>query len=93
MKIAKHFVGAPATDKTNDVSIDTSAEEGHSTTRTETAGGDVLGVNAESEVERSSTKAEHSGDASRGDRRWGGGRRKKTEIERSRRGGTVQTEV
>jgi hypothetical protein len=39
MKIAKHFVGAPATDnKANDVGIDTSAEEGHSTPSTETAG-------------------------------------------------------
>jgi hypothetical protein len=93
MKIAKHFIGAPATDKANDVGVDASAKEGHSTPRTETAGGDVLGVNAKGEVEGSSTEAEHSGNASGGDRSGGDGRRKKTEIERSRRGGAVQTEV
>jgi hypothetical protein len=93
MKIAKHFVRAPATNKTNDVGIDPSAEEGHSTARTEIAGGDVLGVNAKCEVEGSSAEAEHTGDVSGGDRSGGGGRRKKTEIERSRRGDTVQTEV
>jgi hypothetical protein len=93
MKIAKHFVGAPATDKANDVGIDTSAQEGHSTPGTKATGGDVPGVDAEGEVEGGSTEAEHSGDASGGDRSGGGGRRKKTKVERSRRGGAVQTEV
>jgi hypothetical protein len=65
----------------NDVGIDMSAEEGHSTARMETAGRDVLGVNAKGEVEGSSTEAEQSGDASGGDRSRGGGRRKKTEVE------------
>jgi hypothetical protein len=34
MKIVKHFVGAPATDKMNDVGINPSAKKGHSTAST-----------------------------------------------------------
>ena len=93
MKIAKHFVGAPATDKTNDVGIDTSAQEGHSTPSPETAGGDMLGIYTKGEVEGSSTEAEHGGDTVGGNRSGFGGGRKKTKIERSRRGGAVQAEV
>ena len=57
VKIAKHFVGAPATDKTNDVGIDPSAKKGHSTASTETAGGDTLGVDAKSKVEGGGAEA------------------------------------
>jgi hypothetical protein len=53
----------------------------------ETAGGDVDGVNAKCEVEGSSTEAEHSSDASGGDRSGFGRGRKKTEVEQSCTGG------
>jgi hypothetical protein len=87
VKIAKHFIGVPATDKANDVSINPSAQEGHSSPSMETTGGDVLGINTKGEVEGSSTEAEHSSDASGGDRSGFGRRRKKTEVEQSCTGG------
>jgi hypothetical protein len=90
MKIVakKHFIRAPATNKTNDVGINTSAEEGHSTPSTETAGGDMLGVNAKSEVEGGGAEAEHGRDAGGGNKSRAGGRMKKKEKKDSRREGS-----
>ena len=42
MEIAEQFVGAPATNKTNNVGVDASAEEGVGTGDTEAPGGDII---------------------------------------------------
>jgi hypothetical protein len=47
MEVAQHLVGAPATDKTDDVGIDLGAKQGHSASRTKGAGTDVRGEESE----------------------------------------------
>ena len=60
MKVAKHFIGAPTTNKANDVGVDTSTKKGHSAASTETAGGDAKGVDAKRKVEGGGTETKHS---------------------------------
>jgi hypothetical protein len=92
VKVAKHFVRAPATDKTNDVGVDVRTEESHGATRTETAGGNAKGVDAKREEESGGAEAKHGGNTggSNGGRFAG---RKKREIERGGRGSQVLSEM
>jgi hypothetical protein len=77
MKVTKHCIGAPATNKTNDVGINTITKESHSTTGMETAGRNGGGINTEGEKEGSGAMAKHGCNASGGDgRRVDGGRKK-----------------
>jgi hypothetical protein len=48
LEVAKHFIGAPSTNKTDDVSVKTGAKEGHGTAGTKAAGGDTERVNTKS---------------------------------------------
>jgi hypothetical protein len=92
MKVAKHFIGAPATNEANNVGINASAEEGHGTTSTKAASRDTAGVNTKGEVKGGGAVTEHRGDAGGGN---GGefARRKKTEIKRCSRGSQVLSKM
>jgi hypothetical protein len=92
VEILKHFVGAPSADKTDDVGIDTGAEEEHGTTGSKTAGGDAKRIYAKLEVEGSGAVAKHGGNAHGNDGVCGGGA-KKIEVERSSGRGVVLTEM
>jgi hypothetical protein len=92
VKVAKHFVRAPPTDKTNDVGVDARTEEGHGTTRAKTAGRNAKGVDAKREEEGGGTEAKHGGNTGGGHgSRFAG--RKKRKIERGGRGCQVLTEM
>jgi hypothetical protein len=54
VEVSKHFDGAPAADKTDDVGIDACAEKGHGAASSKTAGGDTKRVDAKLEVSGSS---------------------------------------
>jgi hypothetical protein len=41
MEVTQHFIGAPATDETDDISVDLSAKEGHGASRTKRASTDI----------------------------------------------------
>jgi hypothetical protein len=92
VQVAKHFIGAPATDKTDDVRVNASTKEGHGTTSTETASRDTTRVNTQSEVESGGTETKHGSDASRGNGSKFAGR-KKTEIKRCSRGSQVLSKM
>ena len=47
VEVAKHFVGAPAAQKADAVSVDVGAEESHGSCSTQTPGGDVGGEETE----------------------------------------------
>lgn len=56
MKVSKHLIRAPATNgQTDDVGVNTSTMEGHSTTSMETVGRNMQGIDAEGEKEGSGT--------------------------------------
>jgi hypothetical protein len=42
MEVPEHFIGAPATDESDNVSVDLGAKEGHCASRTEGAGTDIV---------------------------------------------------
>jgi hypothetical protein len=92
VKVAKHFVRAPPTDKTNDVGVDARTEEGHGTTRAKTAGRNAKGVDAKREEEGGGAEAKHGGNTGGGHgSRFAG--RKKRKIERGGRGCQVLMEM
>jgi hypothetical protein len=92
VKVAKHFVRAPTTDKTNDVGVNARTEKSHSAARTKTAGGNTKGVDAKREEEGCGAEAKHGGNAGGGNgSRFAG--RKKGKIERGGRGSQVLAEM
>jgi hypothetical protein len=92
VKVAKHFIGAPLTDKMNDVGANAHTEEGHGTTRAKTAGGNAKGVDAKREEEGGGAEVKHGGNTGGGHgSRFAG--RKKRKMERGGRGCQVLTEM
>jgi hypothetical protein len=92
VKVAKHFVQAPTTDKANDVGVNVRTEKGHGAAREKTAGGNAKKVDAKHEEEGGGAEAKHGGNRGGGHgSRFAG--RKKRKKERGGRGSQVLMEM
>jgi hypothetical protein len=90
MEVAKHFVGAPLTNKTDDVGVNAGAKEGHGTAGTKAAGGDAKRGDTKLKIEGGRAVSKHGGDMGSGDGVSGVGA-KKIEVKRSSGRGVVLT--
>jgi hypothetical protein len=88
MKVAKHFIQVPMTNKTNDVHVDESTEGGHGTTSMETAGRHMMGIDTVCEVESGGTKVKNGSNMGGSNKSKVAGR-EKIKIERGSWGSQV----
>jgi hypothetical protein len=77
VKVAKHFVRAPTTDKANDVGVDACTEKGHGAARTKPAGGNAKRIDAKHEEEGCGAETKHGGNTGGGHGSRFAGRKKK----------------